>query len=504
MNMDALIAMPEVSVEVDGAPLPAAEARAVAHVRVREGLSIPSACQLTFGDAEHFSPEPGESLRVGVDDGQTLFEGSVTAVEHVYGADGSREVRVRAYDALHALRGRQPVRAHVGLDAAGLARDLVADLGLTVEAEEPGPVWQELIQYRQSDLEMLCEVTERSGLYFALRGDVLHILTLRGLGDAVELTLGESLLEAKVEVNGAGACRSVATSAWDPSRVEPRSGTASSARVGREVLAEAPPDSSRGGGERRLVNEAVRDDRQAEAIAQGELDRRTAREVVLWGVAQGDPQLRAGTRVEVRGLAAQFEGRYVLTEVTHTIDAQKGYVVEFTTEPAPPRARSRGAVAAWGIVTKVNDPDGLGRVKVSLPTYNDVETPWMGVVTVGAGKGKGLVSLPDVNDHVLALFVNDEPGQGVVIGGLYGANAPPDKGGVEGTSIRRYTFTTPGGQRLHLDDTKKQVEVRNSDGSSLRLSPRGVTLHSSRDLTIEAPGRTVSIHARAIRFEEAS
>jgi uncharacterized protein involved in type VI secretion and phage assembly len=500
MNMDALIAIPEVTVEFNGAALSATEARAVAHVRVRERLSMPAACQVTFVDAEDFSPEPGASLKVRVEDARTLFEGQVTAVEHVYGADGSREVRVRAYDALHQLRGRQPVRAHVGLDAAGLARDLVADLGLSVEAEEAGPVWQELIQYRQSDLEMLGEVTERSGLYFALRGEVLHILTLRGVGEAVELTLGESLLEAKMEVNGAGACRSVETSGWDPSRIEARSGTANSARVGREVFAEAPPES---GGERRLVNEAVRDDRQAEAIAQGELDRRSAREVVLWGVAGGDPQLRAGTPVEVRGVAAQFEGRYVVTDVTHTIDTEKGYVSEFTTEPAPPMARSRGAVAAWGVVTKVNDPDGLGRVKVSLPTYNDVETPWMGVVTAGAGKGKGLVSLPDVGDHVLALFVNDEPGQGLVVGGLYGANGPPDKGGVEGTSIRRYTFTTPGGQRVHLDDTKKQVRVENSDGSSLRLSPRGVTLHSSRDLTIEAPGRTVSIRGKAIRFEEA-
>ena len=34
-------------------------------------------------------------------------------------------------------------------------------------------------------------------------------------------------------------------------------------------------------------------------------------------------------------------------------------------------------------VRRIADPDGLGRVRVSLPTYNGVETDWMGVVTAG-------------------------------------------------------------------------------------------------------------------------
>ena len=55
---------------------------------------------------------------------QALFEGEVTAVEHVFGADGGREVRVRAYDLSHRLRKRQQVRGHVHITARGLAEEL--------------------------------------------------------------------------------------------------------------------------------------------------------------------------------------------------------------------------------------------------------------------------------------------------------------------------------------------------------------------------------------------
>ena len=104
----------------------------------------------------------------------------VTAVEHVYEPAHGREVRVRGYDLLHRLRKRQTVRAHVQTTLRDLARELVADLGLTVQAAAPGPLWPRLIQHRQTDLDLLVELAERCGLFLTVRGDVLHLLTLAG------------------------------------------------------------------------------------------------------------------------------------------------------------------------------------------------------------------------------------------------------------------------------------------------------------------------------------
>jgi phage protein D/phage baseplate assembly protein gpV len=500
----------QVSVEVGGAALPAEDCRTLCEVRVRQRLSLPTLCELRFLDpvgglAEATAVRAGAALRVAVKGhDEPLFVGQVTAVEHVYEPSGGTELRVRGYDRLHQLRKRQPVRAHVGMSLADLMRELAADLGVTVEAAEGGPVWKRLIQHRQSDFDLLVEVAERSGLYFTLRGDVLHVLSLEGVGEYLPLTRGETLFEARIELNGDTACRAVSAIGWDPLRVERHGGRAAAPRTGRGIAAEVSPDSLGGTGERVLVNETVQDDRQAEALAQGELDARAAREATLWGVAEGDPRLRPGTPVLVRGVALPLAGQYVLTAVDHTLDPAKGFVSEITSEPPARRTRERGTLAALGVVTHVEDPDGLGRVQVSLPTYNDVETDWLGVLIAGAGAGKGMLALPDVGDTVLVLFANGDPAQGIVLGGLYGAREQAEwDWGVEAGAVKRYTFLTPGGQRVRLDDARELVRLENSDGSFIEMSPEKVLLHAQRRLEIDAPGQEVVIRGQKIDFERA-
>jgi phage baseplate assembly protein gpV len=407
---------------------------------------------------------------------------------------------VRGYDKLHRLRQRQPLRVHVEMTALDLARELTADLGVAVEAASPGPLWNRLYQHRQSDLELLREACERCGLFFTLRGDALHLLSLEGTGEPLPLEIGRSLVEAHIESNADPACRTVQVAGWDPLRIEPRQGSAARPRSGRRVAAAVEPGQVGGSGERTLSGETAASDRQAEALAQAELDRRAAREVVFWGIAEGDPRLRPGARIEVEGVARPLAGRYVVTAATHTIDAASGFVSEISTAPPEPRERPRGTVAALGMITRVDDPEKLGRVRASLPAYGDLETDWMGVLSPGAGAGKGFVSLPDTGDRVLVLFAREDPGQGVVLGGLYGVGGPPDAGVEEG-AVRRYTLLTPGGQRMRFDDHRRTIRLEDSGGSSLEMSPELVRLRSAVDLEIEAPGRRVLIRGEKIDFE---
>jgi phage baseplate assembly protein V len=494
--VSSVITIPKIVVETDGGLLPTDDARALGEVRVHQFLSLPTVCELTF-----YEPNgplvggaallPGASLRITVEGfREPLFVGQVTAVDHEYGPSRERLVHVRGYDVLHRLQKRQPVGAHVQLNLNELAQTMVADLGLTVEAVNPGPLRQNLVQYNQSDLALMTDVAERCGLYFTLRDPVLHFITLEGFGAEVSLALASTLLEARIEVNTDASCRSVETTAWDPHRVEQFSGRADRARVGRQVAVHVPPDRVGSTGQRTIVDELVQDDYQAEGIAQAELDHRVAR-----------------------------AGRYVLTAVRHIIDHIKGFICEMDTAPPKLRMRPRATFTTWGVVSQVDDPDNMGRVRVVLPNYGDVETGWLQVVVPGAGPNKGIIALPDVNDQVLVLLINEDPDQAVVLGGLYGVNGPPDSG-VEDGAVRRYTLTTPGGQRVRLNDEQETIHVENSNGDFIQLSPEEVRIgdhegsiieftpgkcliHAKADLTIEAPGKKVTISGQAINFERA-
>lgn len=523
--MNGITVLPRLVIEVDGVPLGAQDAKALAEVRVQQALSLPTLCELVFVEprgslAAARTLLPGASLRVQVEDrSPALFTGQVTAVEYGYGPSSRQEVRVRGYDLLHQLRKRQPVRSHVDLTVEDLARELVGDLGLSVDATESGPLSRRLVQWRQSDLEMLNEAARTCGLYFFVEETVLRIITLAGAGEPSGLTLGGSLLEARVDVNTDPACRAVQVLGWDPWRIEGHQGSATEARTGRHVPIDPAPSRVGAPGERTVVDQALQSDEQADALAQSELDRRVAGEITLWGVARGDPCLQPGRRIVVEGVAALLAGRYVLTSVHHRVDRERGFVSELSTVPPPEPVRTHAGTSTLGIVTDVDDPERLGRVRVSLANYGGLETDWLAVLIPGAGKDKGLIALPDVEDQVMVFLTGGDPAQGIVLGGLYGTHGPPDAG-VEGGAVRRYTLVTPGGQRVLLDDEKRTVRIENDNDNYLQVSPgrarlansRGsyveltgdrVRVHANADLEIEAPGKSVTIRGASIDFESA-
>lgn len=505
--MSPVRTLPVVDVLVDGAHLDRAVAGAITEVRVRQALSVPAQCELVFGDPPGpltgaLAIRPGAPLQLRVSGHDVaLFTGDVSAVEHGFEADGSREVRVRAYDPSQRLRRQQTMRAHVRVTPGALAAELAEAAGLTLSATTDGPSHDWLVQHRRSDLDLLVEALQRAGLYYAVRDGSMLVVTLEGIGDPLPLTLGASLLEARLELNAEAACSGVEVAGWDALHGRTHRGRATTPRAaaGAGRIGEAEGAA----GMRSLVEQPAAGQDHADALAQAELDVRAARQVRCTGVAEGDPRLRPASRVTLAGVGAVFAGPLALTAVTHTIDGDRGYVSAIETEPPALAPRPAGAIVTEGVVTQVRDPERRGRVKVQLPGYFDVETDWMPVVTLGAGSGKGLQVTPDVDDTVLVLLAHADPAEGVVLGGLYGIREVPDAGGVVEGAVRRYQLRTSGGQVFRLDDEKRTVRVENEAGSYVELAPDGVTLHAAADLEIAAPGKRVLIRGRAIDFEGA-
>jgi len=498
-----VVAIPQLRVSIGANLLAVKVLDALCEVRVKSVLSAPALCELTFlNPPAEFSAAPGTSVRVGLRGADTpLFSGEITAVEYGYEPSGTRQLRLRAYDLLHRLRKRQEVRAHVQMTAADLAREMTADLGLRVEAAEPGPLWRRLLQWRQSDLDLLVEVAARCGLYLTVRDGVLHLLTLEGIGEPITLEVGGNLIEVRIEVNSSTSCRRVTVSAWDAWRIEERNGAALEPRSGREIEAEANPTDVGGSGARSLTNLTAQNNQQADAAAQAELDSLAADEIVLWGLAEGTPALTAGARVAIRGVEERVAGSYVITAVTHTIDSHRGFISEISSA-APPRLHSvdeRGLIGTLGIVSNIADPDNLGRVQVQLPAFAGIESDWMGLAAAGAGANKGLVTLPEPGDQVLVILQAEDLSQGLVLGGLHGTRLPPDWG-IEGGSVQRFGLFTPGGSRLQFDDGRSSIRLQDATGSYLELTPSKVLIHANTDLEIEAPAHALTIRAASIDF----
>lgn len=503
--MTAITSLPELLVRADGTALGVEDRRPLTGVRVQHRLSVPTLVELTFADPPASVDVerrlgPGTQLQVGLAEADTvLFEGETTAVEYTYEADRGVIARVRGYDRLHRLRKRQQVRTFEDLTPGELAQELAGAVGLDVDATSPGSRWPRITQHAQSDLELLQEVTAQAGLFFAVRGGVLRLFTLEAHEGEVGLELGGNLWQARTEVNADRAVRRVTALGWDPGLFDVHRGEATGARTSREVGASVSAGQVGGSDERLLSHVGASTADLTRGEAQAELDSRAAAEVTLWGVADGDSRIRPGSSVRVHDTARAFAGRYVVTGATHTVGEQ-GFLTEFTTDSPRDHRPDRPAALTPGLVVDVDDPEELGRVKVELGTFDDVSTEWFQVLLPAAGSDKGLVALPDVDDRVLVALPHGDPARGIVVGGVYGPQRPPDSGVEEGR-VRRYTFTTRGGQRIVLDEPTDRVRVENAAGSFVELEPDQVRLHAACDLVLEAPGQQIRIVGDAIDLE---
>lgn len=501
--------IPQISIEIDGVKTAFSEMRSLAELRVQQRLSLPTLCEITFLDSTEYLlaneiMSLGAELKINVGEYvEPLFSGQITAVEYLYEPSSIRKVRLRGYDKLHRLRKRQSVRALLQMTLQELIGELVSEFSIEIETTEEGFLHERIIQFQQTDLDLIKELSERSGLYFSLRENTLHIFTPEGIGESVSLKLGETLLEARAEINADNLCRSVKTTGWNTLRVENFQSVSDISRNGRSVSAKIREAAFGENFEHIISDENILDEIEAANLSQAELDRHIAQEITLWGVAEGDPKINAGTPIDVQGIGAKLDGTYVVSSVNHTIDPSKGFVSEFSTSLPKPVSKPKNSLATLGIVTAVNDPEGFGRVRVKLPNYNDVEIDWMQVVSVGAGIGKGLLALPDIDDTVLVFFPRGELTQGIILGGLYGMMQTEDwDWGIEEDKIERFRFQTSGNQKISLDDVEKTVRIENSDGSFIKMSPEKVSLHSTRDLEIVTPGRTITIKGKTIDFEK--
>lgn len=486
--------LPDLALVLAGRRLTDTETSTVVAVTVNEVLGRPAQCLVTWvlEDAPGAEPATGDALRVEVG-GHALFVGEITVVEYAYAADTGRQLRVRAYDALHRLRKQQHNRLHADTDLRALAATLGEGTGLVVDAPAIG--LGDVYQCARSDLDLLVEQAALVGRYPVVSGEVLRLVDLAGEGRPTGLEYGRSLHSATIEISQEPAFRSVESTSWQAADARADQQRAERAGAGPDVRADPSPARVGGGGALLRYDDVG----ERDAVAQAELDVRRAGEVVATLVAEGDPALRVGGRINLTGVPASLEGTYVVTRARHEIGT-RGYETTVETGPPPPPPERPPDRVTLGVVQDVDDPADRGRAHVQLPGYPDLVV-WAPVLLPAAGDDKGVVALPDAGDTVLVLLPAQDPANAVILGGLYGQHHPPSAPGVDrGTSV---LARTRDGQQVLLDGAERCLTLTDGHGSRIDLGPDLLRISAATDLLIEAPGRAMTVRAATVDFEEA-
>lgn len=269
-----------------------------------------------------------------------VFRGTVSALEHRFAEAEAHELVVFAEDALMKLRMTRRSRTYARKTDAQIAEELAREHGLEPRCDAPGPTYDVVQQWDESDLSFLrgralrlqAELfADDAALCFKSRG-------ARG-GTEVSLVAGNTLLRASVRADLAHQRSKVKVSGYDAQArdlVEEEAGADAiraeieGGRTGADVLERAL-------GER--VGHRSRDvpltSGEAAAWARAELLRRARAFVQVDGTTSGTPDLVVGSKVALHGMGGPFDGGgYYVTRVRHSYERRNGLRTHFDAERA--------------------------------------------------------------------------------------------------------------------------------------------------------------------------
>ena len=200
--------------------------------------------------------------------------------------------------------------------------------------------------------------------------------------------------------------------------------------------------------------------------------------------------------------------------------------------------RTDGVVPAK--VVDVNDPENLGRVKVTYEWLSDDnESQWAPIATLMAGTGNGSCMMPEVGDIALIAFEHGDFDFPCIMGFQWNqARKPPNddinpavrrlqtvsghilefddnskqeriliktQGNHEielkDTAPAQIKIKTQGGQTVTLDDGKANITIQTAGNQKISIDPTGITISASTGtVNISAPTGTVNISAPLTTF----
>jgi phage protein D/phage baseplate assembly protein gpV len=494
---------------VDGGELAQEHRDRIKEIRVVDYLRLPDVCTISISfpkadgiDSQPFTIGKQIEVRLGAREEQapqTLFKGDVVSLDPVFGAGGCA-LTVRAYDRAHLLHRSRKVNTFQNQTATDVVEKIVQENGLTFEGDPSGEPYELLQQDNETDWDFIWRLAERCGFEFVVE-DRLARFRKPGGAAAVELEWPDSLTSFHPRMTAVQQVGTVSVFAHDPQTKQTIMASADRPEqiteigIAREQVVEAFD-----GADIHVATEPVKSMEEGNAVAQALLDKLANGYIAAEGAAPGNPRIKAGAMVNVKGVGTSFSGTYRVATSTHLLRGGSSYVTQFANSPTntvlgavgngAPAQPQFGAHLVLGIVTNTNDPLDMGRVRVNYPALgSEIEGAWARIATAAAGKERGMLMLPMVGEEVLVGFEHGDTTRPYVLGSLFNGVDVPGEALIHD---RDGSFVVRSDAEIHLESKGKHT--LRAQGPLAVAVGGDVEERFQRDWTNKAKG-TVSLTA---------
>ena len=554
---------------INGAELDAKYTDGIGEIKVVDSLMLPDSCDLTLFinsydkldavqdvDGQPFKIGAQILLKVGAIDAQaatkTVFDGDIVAVDADFG-HGGITLGIRALDRSHKLMRNRKVRVFKKQTVGDAVKKILQENGLRAgKFDRTGPQQEWLQQDNETDWEFIWRQARSLNFWVLTEGGTVDFVEAGkpSTMTTIAVVWPESIAAFHPRVTGVQQVKTVTASAWDPMSKKLLGTSATTPKQLAEIgLTRKKVSDDLLGGQIHISNSSATTQEEVKQLAQGTLDRVANAYVEADAHIPGNPDVKAGVTLDVKGVGQQFSGKYVVGTVRHTFRGGGAFDTFVSTATATPSsiaaltggngAKSKfGDALVIGIVTNNNDPDSLGRVKVKFPALDEnLESEWLRIASPSAGNARGVMMLPQPNEEVIVGFENGDTRRGYVLGSLFNGRDKPGGPHLQGKDARDGSFAVLSDKQIiatskdemKLTSTKKMtVDVQDEQlikvakdrteqvGGNLKDEVKGnleqkvtgnfkneatgsatvkatgsVTIESSASVTIKAPSVTV-------------
>jgi phage protein D len=434
-----------------------------------------------------------------------LIDGEITAIEVHFNDKSEAPIIVRGYDNSHRLhRGRQN-RSFLNNTDSDIVRKIAQEVGIQLgKIDESGEAHEYVFQENQTNMEFLRERAARIGFELFVEDGKINFRKPEAQ-EAVELKWLDEISSFSTRVTSAEQVSAVEVRSWDYTQKKLITYKAQSEKVITDTGNQKGSSSSNKFNISKpplmtVVDKPVFSAKQAEVMAQALCDELGGEFVYADAKAEGNPLIRPGKFVTLQKMGDRFSGKYYITETRHFY-SQRVYTTEFSVRGlrsgnlynsiSPQTRLQPGQTFLVGVVTNNQDPKGLSRVKVKFPTLTEEhESYWARMVSIGAGSGRGIDWLPEINDEVLVGFEHGDIHRPYIIGGVWnGKDAPPTsvKDSVVRGKVRLRTLKTRIGHQLQFVDEDKArsntgiyIETKGRNKISINDTRKFIEIETSR------------------------
>ncbi len=308
---------------------------AVEGVTLEDDINLPAMFTIKFNTVDFFKGawrgvdlktfKVGDIVKVfmGIDSTVEMMTGEITSLDYTFG--DSSYVEIRGYDRLHRLRFGTMRRSFKDMKDSDIASKVASEASLSPSVDDTGTIQPYIFQNNQTNYEFLLERANRIG-YEMLVDNKTFIFRKSQEDKTPEVTLqyGIDLLSFSARIKTLTEGSKIEVRGWNVKDKEEITSTASkgsekSKMTGKESGYEISEKAFTASAVS-VVDDLIIDSKDAENIAKAKYNLFLKEFLTGEGICGGNPKIRAGKTIEIKGLGDRLSGAYYIASTIHSIN----------------------------------------------------------------------------------------------------------------------------------------------------------------------------------------